>query len=111
MNPDKILLAALAAFLAWKAFTWLRVRKQLPALIDQNAQVIDVRSPQEFAGGHAAGSINIPLQELNARMGEIDRQRAVVVCCASGTRSGMAKRMLEQNGFATVFNAGSWRQI
>lgn len=75
------------------------------------AQVVDVRTPAEFAQGHAAGSRNIPLDELGRRMPEIDRAVPVIVCCASGGRSGQAKAMLEQAGFPDVHNAGPWTRL
>ncbi len=72
---------------------------------------MDVRSPGEFAGGHAEGSVNIPLQELEQRIKELDPSRWVIVCCASGTRSAMARRRLRARGFERVLNAGSWRNV
>ena len=73
--------------------------------------IIDVRSPAEFAGGSAPGSINIPLSELGSRLAEIPKTAPVVLCCASGSRSGMAKMMLKKNGYQQVFNVGKWRNL
>jgi len=70
-----------------------------------------VRSLAEFAGGHAAGSVNIPLPEISGRARELDPNRAVIVCCASGTRSAMAAHRLRKQGFKQVLNAGSWRSL
>jgi rhodanese-related sulfurtransferase len=81
----------------------------VPRLRREGAQVVDVRSPGEFAGGHAEGSVNIPLDELEQRAGELDRGRWVIVCCASGTRSAMARHRLRKHGFERVLNAGPWR--
>ena len=51
--------------------------------------IIDVRSYGEFMGGHVAGSINIPLQEITQRLDEIKAlPKPVILCCASGNRSG-----------------------
>jgi rhodanese-related sulfurtransferase len=50
--------------------------------------------------------VNIPVQDLARRMGELEKVRPVVLYCASGARSGMAARMLKQAGFAKVVNAG-----
>ena len=81
-------------------------------LIDQyhqmNALVVDVRSPEEFAGGHCPGSINIPLNTLEARYLELDKLRPLILCCASGGRSGMAMGFLKSKGFDQVINAGAW---
>jgi phage shock protein E len=87
------------------------VRRRLPALLKEGAQVVDVRSVAEYAGGHAAGSVNIPLPEIATRAQELDRNRPVIVCCASGTRSAIAARRLRGQGFKRVLNAGSWRSL
>lgn len=86
-------------------------KEALMELVAQGAQVVDVRTPQEFVQAHATGSRNIPLGELAERMAELAQDRPVVVCCASGTRSAMAKSMLERAGFTSVHNAGSWRAL
>ncbi len=76
------------------------------AKIAAGASVVDVRSPDEFRGGAYPGAINIPVQVLPARMGELPKDRPVVLYCASGARSAAAARMLKQAGFADVVNAG-----
>ena len=111
MSPDNILLGLVIAYFLWRVFGALRARYRVPALLKEGAQLVDVRSPGEFAGGHAPGSVNIPLDELARRMPELDRSRWVIVCCASGTRSAMARHKLRSNGFERVMNAGSWRAL
>lgn len=70
--------------------------------------IIDVRSPQEFQGGHAEGAINIPLDRIANQASEIkNMNQPVVLCCASGNRSGMAQLILQQEGIA-CHNAGPW---
>ena len=71
----------------------------------------DVRSPAEFASGNAPGSINIPLNELPSRLVELPKDRDVVVFCASGSRSSMAKMVLKTKGFQKVHNAGTWGNV
>jgi rhodanese-related sulfurtransferase len=109
MTLDQLLLGLVIAYFAWRAFSTLRARRRVPELRRQGAQIVDVRGPGEFAGGHAEGSINIPLQELDQRIAELDPSRWVIVCCASGTRSAMARRKLRAHGFERVLNAGPWR--
>ncbi len=111
MNQDYLLPTLLLAYVGWRLFSAWRIRRRLPELLRAGAQVVDVRSPPEFAGGHAPGSRNIPLSELAVRSGELDPGHWVVVCCASGTRSAIARRQLRQRGFPLVFNAGSWRHL
>ncbi|MEQ8243047.1 rhodanese-like domain-containing protein [Fulvivirga sp.] len=74
----------------------------------ESKTIIDVRSPQEFQGGHADGAINIPLDRLTNEVGEIKNMRKpIVLCCASGNRSGMAQVLLHQVGIES-YNAGPW---
>jgi rhodanese-related sulfurtransferase len=55
--------------------------------------------------------VNIPLDEIALRATELDPQKWVVVFCASGTRSALARRKLKSLGFGKVANAGSWRSL
>lgn len=73
--------------------------------------IIDVRSRGEFAGGHVAGSINIPLQEISERVEELRAmQQPIVLCCASGNRSGQATHYLKSCGIECE-NGGSWMDV
>lgn len=74
------------------------------------ATIIDVRTPGEFMGGHVTGSINIPLQEIPQRIDEFKQMKYVVLCCASGNRSGQANAFLRQHGVNCV-NGGSWLDV
>jgi rhodanese-related sulfurtransferase len=102
---------ALGLWFAYKWWNSRRVIALLPELRKNGAVFVDVRSAAEFASGNAPGTINIPLQELGSRLGEIPKTVPVVVCCASGTRSGMAKMLLRKNGYLTVHNAGAWSKL
>lgn len=76
-----------------------------------NKTIIDVRTAGEFMGGNVAGSINIPLQEIQQRMDEIKQmQQPIVLCCASGNRSGQATAFLRSNGIDCE-NGGSWFDV
>ena len=76
-----------------------------------NTTIIDVRTPAEFMGGHAHGSINIPLQEVPARVQEIsEMKQPIILCCASGNRSGPATMFLRQHGI-DCSNGGSWLDV
>ena len=102
------------ALVLWFAYKWWnskRVVALLPELRRNGAVFVDVRSAAEFASGNAPGSINIPLQELGSRLAEIPKSSPVVVCCASGTRSGMAKLLLKKNGYPNVYNVGTWSKL
>ena len=104
-----ILPLLVVAFFSWRFWSARRVRAQLPALLAQGAVVVDVRSPAEYASGSRPDSLNIPLGELGQKWSQLDRARPVILCCASGTRSGMAAVILKKNGFTHVVNAGAWK--
>lgn len=73
--------------------------------------IVDVRTREEFAGGHVANSKNIPLQELENHIDELKNfESPLILCCASGGRSGMAQGSLSQAGIE-CYNAGSWMAV
>ena len=78
----------------------------------QNKQtIIDVRSYAEYMGGHVAGTINIPLQDLPQHLDEIKAMpQPVILCCASGNRSGQAMMFLRNQGI-NCENGGSWLSV
>lgn len=78
------------------------------ALVKNGAQIIDVRTPDEFRGGHIKGSVNIPLDRLQQNLAKIKKNKPVITCCASGMRSASAKSILQTNGYTEVFNGGGW---
>lgn len=78
---------------------------------EKRGTIVDVRTPGEFMGGNVAGSINIPLQELQQRLSDVKNlAQPLVLCCASGGRSGMATQMLTQEGIECC-NGGSWLDV
>lgn len=78
---------------------------------EKKGTIVDVRSYEEFQSGHAVGSINIPLQEITNRIVELKKmEMPLVLCCASGNRSGMAERFLAQEGIDCL-NGGSWLDV
>jgi phage shock protein E len=102
---------ALVAFITYKKYTQYKVLKIVPTLLSQGGQIVDVRSEEEFAYGHKDGSINIPLDLLKSKMKELDNTKPIILCCASGARSAMAKSTLMANGFKDVHNAGTWSSL
>jgi rhodanese-related sulfurtransferase len=80
-------------------------------LLQKGAQVIDVRTPAEYASGHIRGSINIPLNDLQSKAKKIKSNTPLITCCASGMRSAAAKGVLKQMGHADVYNGGSWTSL
>ena len=75
---------------------------------DTPPQVLDVRTPDEFAQGHVPTATLIPHDELAARLGELDRDRPVLLYCRSGRRADLAEQVLVDNGFDVRQIEGSW---
>lgn len=65
----------------------------------KNLQLVDVRTPQEYAEGHLPGAKNIPLDEVGARMGEVAKDKPLLLYCHSGRRSGMALKAFREKGY------------
>ena len=78
-------------------------------LHDGSVTLLDVRTPQEYAGGHIEGFRNIPVDELRERLDEIERDKPVYVICQSGLRSYIACRVLAGHGYETYNFAGGFR--
>lgn len=86
--------------------TWKDVEKLAD---DENALFLDVQTRGEYDAAHLAGAINIPVDELRGRMGELDKGKTIYVNCYSGLRSYIACRMLSANGFKCSNLAGGIR--
>jgi rhodanese-related sulfurtransferase len=111
MNQYVVPLIVVGSYFAWRWAHGIRIRRTTALLVAEGAAVIDVRSPAEFARGHRVGSLNVPLSELANAPLTVDANRWVIVCCASGTRSAIAKGILRKRGFAKVINGGSWMNV
>lgn len=94
-----------------KSLLGLGPKVDIGAVIASGGIILDVRSPSEYASGHIKGSINIPVNELSKHFTKLKKDKAIVTCCASGMRSGMAKQALQSNGFKEVYNGGSWYSL
>lgn len=80
-------------------------------MLDNNAVIIDVRTRQEFMGGHVSGSKNIPLDQIRSSVDEIKKMKSpVVLCCASGMRSAQATSFLKAQGIECE-NGGGWMKV
>lgn len=86
--------------------TW----RELAAADRAEVCLVDVRTPEEYALGTIDGAVNIPLDDLRGRLGEIDRDSNVIVFCAVGLRGYLAQRILLGRGYRRVRNlAGGYK--
>lgn len=76
---------------------------------DGSVTILDVRNPGEYERGHIDGAINIALDGMRSRLGELDKSKPVYVNCFSGMRSYIACRILSGNGFDCYNLSGGWR--
>ena len=80
---------------------------------NKEAIVIDVRTPGEYQEGHIPGVANIPLDELEKRIGEVPKDKKVVLICRTGNRSAQGTKLLRGKGFTNVYNStagmSSWK--
>jgi phage shock protein E len=81
-------------------------------LVEEGALLLDVRSTREFANGHIPGSLNISLDTLGNKLGQLkDKEQPIITYCASGLRSASAKAILKSKGYKEVHNAMSWNSL
>jgi rhodanese-related sulfurtransferase len=123
---ENIFLIAIA-FVSGGMLMWPLVRRgvggpsvntlEATRLINQkDAIVIDVREPGEYAQGHILNARNFPLDELDARVRELERhkEKPVIISCATGNRSGTAANALRKHGFTNVVQLSggiaAWQQ-
>jgi rhodanese-related sulfurtransferase len=81
-------------------------REEARRLVDEGAQLVDVRADHEWEAGRIPGAKHVPLAELNERTGEIEQDRPVVLYCRGGNRSTMATDALAAAGYDAAKLAG-----
>ena len=85
------------------------VESVLAAPAAEQPFLLDVRTPQEFASGHISGAVNIPVDDLRPRLGELPRERKIAAYCQVGQRGYLATRILLQAGFAAANVGGGYK--
>jgi phage shock protein E len=76
-------------------------------MIDAGAKIVDVRTPEEFNEEAFPNAVNIPVDEMAGRLNEFgEKDKPLIVYCASGARSAYAARVLKNAGYTNVVNAG-----
>lgn len=81
---------------------------QVSALAN-DATILDVREPDEWAAGHAPGAIHFPLGDLPTRLGDVPQDAPIAVVCRSGGRSSKAVEWLQREGFDAINVEGGMR--
>ncbi len=85
--------------------------EQIKEAIADGAIIVDVRTPQEYNDGHVTGSLNIPVNQVEARVSMLKKkEKTIILCCKSGGRAGQAKGILEKNGIKCI-NGGAWGDV
>lgn len=78
---------------------------------EKKGTIVDVRTNSEFVCGHASSAVNIPLQEITSKVEELKKLNPpLLLCCASGGRSGQAQHFLQHQGIE-CYNVGSWLDV
>ena len=85
-----------------------RIAPEILVAIEQQALIVDVRTPEEFADGHYPGAIHIPHESILDGLNQlgVTTSTAVILYCRSGNRSGQAEQALREKGFTEARNAG-----
>jgi rhodanese-related sulfurtransferase len=105
-TKSKALTVLLLAFTACS--THRVTHEQAKKMVQGGARLIDVRSVEEFESGHLDGAVNIPVDQLDGRLAELEpKDKGVVVYCASGFRSARAAKALSAAGFSEVGDLGA----
>ncbi|MFK5889223.1 MAG: rhodanese-like domain-containing protein [Flavobacteriaceae bacterium] len=80
--------------------------KELSATLNNNIQLVDVRTPNEFKSGHIKGSVNMNYydQDFSTQIGKLDKSKPIYVYCRSGVRSKYSSEILKKLGFKKIYN-------
>jgi len=81
--------------------------EQAKILMNNGAQLVDVRSAAEFKQDAKTGALNIPMPQLHQGIKKLDTNKPLIVYCRTGGRSAQAQKLLQKLGFQHVHNAGS----
>lgn len=117
MSKQNVIILAVGAVLLGSYWLYGKLpqgeqQENLGQIIQAGAQLVDVRTVEEFQSGHIEGSVNIPLNELESRLKELaGKNDHIVVFCYSGGRAGQAKKLLNNLGYNKVYNGGGWQSL
>jgi phage shock protein E len=106
MKKKFLLSQYLLLLMLWVALAMSSCNSNSQPINFKESLLLDVRTSEEFNEGSIENAINIPVDELESRIGEIKNDKPIVVFCRSGNRSARAKKILEEKGFENVINGG-----
>ncbi|MEC0684052.1 rhodanese-like domain-containing protein [Bacillus haynesii] len=106
-----IVLLICAALIIYAVVSYIYQQRIMKTLTEEEfragyrtAQLIDVREPNEYEGGHILGARNIPLSQLKQRKSEIRPDKPVYLYCQNNVRSGRAAQTLRKHGCKEIYN-------
>jgi rhodanese-related sulfurtransferase len=114
MNQNLIIIiAAIVVFVLIRKLIVNKNQKKMVEIVnsDSNTLIVDVRSKEEFRGGHIENSVNIPLDRMSGEVEKLRKYNNIIVVCASGMRSAQAKSILVGKGLKNVHNGGAWQSL
>jgi rhodanese-related sulfurtransferase len=106
---DPVNMAGMAAENVLNGYVQLAQWFEVEQLNPDTQFLLDVRNPEEYRAGSIPGALNIPLGQLRKRLGELPKDREIIVHCQTGQRSYFAARFLMQEGFIVRNLTGSYR--
>jgi phage shock protein E len=113
METAIIFVVALVVLIIFLNFSKRRSMEKIFEVDPSQLLIVDVRSEEEFGSGHFSTAINIPHDQVASRIDELKPhgQKGIVLYCHSGARASAAEKVLKDNGFANVINAGGYAGI
>lgn len=106
----EVLLIILGVLVGFGVYRYFKQKKILTTLTEEEfrqgyrkAQLIDVREPNEYKGGHILGARNIPLSQLRTRLTEIRKDQPIYMYCQNGTRTMRAALLLNKKGYKDLY--------
>jgi phage shock protein E len=93
--------------------TLLAADEAVTVLAEDDVEVIDVRTPEEYEEGHVIGAMLIDFQsdDVEQQLDELERDQTYVLYCRTGNRSGQAAELMDELGFTDVYDAGAYDDL
>jgi phage shock protein E len=110
MISNLLFLALAVLFIIYLVVRSKRSGSVIAEYLKAGALVIDVRTKQEFDGGHFSAALSIPVDQFESRLREVgaDKGKPIIVYCHAGSRAAVAETILKKNGFTKVINARNY---